>query len=343
MIDVVYTCPFVPAEWITAHGLRACRVIPRPNCRSSGLPTTGVCAYARSFAEHVLDLDSDTAVVFTSRCDQMRRLYDVVAARRNGPTFLLNVPATWRTPGSGCLPTAERLYAHELQRLGRFLQQAGGSALDRERLAAEIAPTPPNPGTPDTSIRGRTQQSDGEDAYVRLGVTGGPLPSESSLFEQAAAAGARVVLDATDSGERLIPWQDQVPKPEAALQDPAGELARAYLAMPSIHQRPNNRVFSWLHKRIIARQVQGLVLHRYMWCDLWHAEVPRITELAGVPVLDLAADAEEDALTAGDPVATQNRLAPCGRVGTRNATRIGAFVEMIEQIRIGRHRQGVGS
>lgn len=343
MIDVVYTCPFVPAEWITAHGLRACRIVPRPNCRPSGVPTTGVCAYARSFAEHVLDLDSDTAVVFTSRCDQMRRLYDLVAAQRNGPTFLLNVPATWRTPGGGCLPTAERLYAHELQRLSRFLQQAGGSALDRERLAAEIVRTRSNPGTPNISVRERTKQPDGEDAYVRLGVSGGPLPPESSFFEQVAAAGASVVLDATDSGERLVPWQDYVPQPQAVLQDPAGELARAYLAMPSIHQRPNNRVFAWLHHRIMARQVQGLVLHRYTWCDLWHAEVPRITELVGVPVLDLAVDAEEDALTAGDPVATQNRPAPRGQASTRNATRIGAFVEMIEQIRTVRHGQGVGS
>jgi benzoyl-CoA reductase/2-hydroxyglutaryl-CoA dehydratase subunit BcrC/BadD/HgdB len=53
-----------------------------------------------------------------------------------------------------------------------------------------------------------------------------------------------------------------------------------------------------------------MVLIRYIWCDLWHAQLPVIRERLGLPVLDL---------DLGDEADSRDRI----------MTRIGAFMEML--------------
>ena len=51
---IAYTCPYVPAEWITAHGLQPRRLIPQPMEGTSAIPRIeGLCPYARAFANDV--------------------------------------------------------------------------------------------------------------------------------------------------------------------------------------------------------------------------------------------------------------------------------------------------
>lgn len=68
------------------------------------------------------------SAVFTTTCDQMRRVAEMIGRECPVPSFLFHVPATWQTVG------ACGLYCSELERLGRFLCRLGGAPPDRKTL-----------------------------------------------------------------------------------------------------------------------------------------------------------------------------------------------------------------
>ena len=116
MNAVGYSSPFVPAEWIAAHGLRPERLRLHPSERL----TRGICPYAGGAAgcgPRLWGMVRHRGLGGTGdrvRSDAMRapRCWSSGAI---GPVFLLNVPSTWQTPA------ARQLYLDELRRLGRFL------------------------------------------------------------------------------------------------------------------------------------------------------------------------------------------------------------------------------
>ena len=124
---LIYSCPFIPAEWIAAHGLRPSRIMPpHPQDRTAG---AGVCPYAWAFTRAAV-LETDAAgIVVTTTCDQMRRISERIARDSRAPLFLFHVPTTWQTAN------AVQLYLDELRRLGRFLVELGGEGPDDRKLA----------------------------------------------------------------------------------------------------------------------------------------------------------------------------------------------------------------
>ncbi len=59
--------------------------------------------------------------------------------------------------------------------------------------------------------------------------------------------------------------------------DPLRELADAYFDhIPDVFRRPNDKLYEWLGRELAARQVRGIIFRRYVWCDLWHAELHRL-------------------------------------------------------------------
>jgi len=369
MSTIVYCCPFVPAEWIAAHGLRPCRVIPEE--RVGGVEVyAGICPFARAFAGSALALFSEhqflgesggqdahpprrggqdarppdqpagavggrafcpphgpkretpgpentlargdaVAIVVTTACDQMRRIADLLAERSPRPVFLMNVPATWQTPA------ARELYASELRRLGRFLISVGGRPPSERELArvmleheadrARECALQTGHRSPILENVGLARAAEGQG--IPLALVGGPLLREDVvLFELVERAGGRVVLDGTETGERTRPAPFDRSRLDA---DPFAELVRAYFeTIPDPFRRPDTLLHEWLRRETASRGVRGVILHRYVWCDNWHAQTQRLKETLGLPVLDL------DAGTGGS-----------GR--TRSAARIEAFVEML--------------
>jgi len=145
---------------------------------------------------------------------------------------------------------------------------------------------------------------------VPLAILGGPLLADDlALLDVIEQSGGRVVLDATEGGERTLPAaldRSRIPA------DPLGELVRAYFdGIPDVFHRPNDRLYRWLAEQAAARRFRGIVLRRYVWCDLWHAELSRLKERSPVPVLALDA-ADGDSGTA-----------------SRTRGRIEAFLEML--------------
>jgi benzoyl-CoA reductase/2-hydroxyglutaryl-CoA dehydratase subunit BcrC/BadD/HgdB len=132
-----------------------------------------------------------------------------------------------------------------------------------------------------------------------LALVGGPLLGpDCAIFDVVEKMGARVVLDATEGGQRTLPASFD---PRRMADDPLGELADAYFAaIPDVFHRPNDAMHRWLARELAARRVQAIVMHRCVWCDLWRAEADRIRQWCSLPLLELTAVGEEGAAAGGD-------------------------------------------
>jgi benzoyl-CoA reductase/2-hydroxyglutaryl-CoA dehydratase subunit BcrC/BadD/HgdB len=293
---IVYTCPYVPAEWIAAHGLQPRRLIPLPIEGTLTIPRIeGLCPYARAFVNDVAASGDVDGIVVTTMCDQMRRVFDLLVRRVDVPAFLLNVPSTWQTVA------AQRLYLDELKRLGRFLVRLGGHEPDKEDLVRAMLDQAHGNGVHGTPY---------DREAVPVAVVGGPLMQRDRvLFDVIAACGGRIVLDATETGRRGVcgPFDRR-----RLAEDPLMELAQAYFRLPDASRRPNSELYRWLKDELAQAGARGIIFHHYVWCDKWRAEFTRLKEWTTLPVLGL--DSEGDG--------------PIDVVRTRN--RVRAFMEMLQ-------------
>lgn len=301
MKTIIYCSPFVPGEWIAAHGFHPRRLNPGPARARGGeaetggeapqgggggqsAPGAGVCPFAHDFAQALLGhslTPSPDAAVFATTCDQMRRIAQTVAEHL--PVFLMNVPATWQTPA------ARTLFREELQRLSRFLVAMGGTAPTPDRLVqaaldGRSAGEMPAPETSSPAHNGAARPR-------RVALAGGPLrPQDQWIRDHLARHGARIVLDATEFGERCQPAPLD---PQRLAADPLAELTRSYFhAIPDAFRRPDTLLHQYLQQRVLATQAQAVLLVRPVWCDQWHAQGARLRQSLPVPVLeiDLASD-----------------------------------------------------
>jgi benzoyl-CoA reductase/2-hydroxyglutaryl-CoA dehydratase subunit BcrC/BadD/HgdB len=304
MKTIIYTCPYVPAEWIAAHGLRPSRIIPDA-AGATGPPgrTEGVCPFVQGFMNEVMADKKAGGVVITTVCDQMRRAHDILVRRCDVSIFLMNVPNTWQNVG------VQKLYIDELKRLGRFLIGLGGKSPTDDALAkimldydtarisiltaggylparqyAEIVAAFGRDG-PD-GIPKNITESQPRIEGVPLAILGGPLMRQDfDIFDIAEQAGGHIVLDATETGQRGL----CTPFDRLGLRDkPLLELASAYFCgIQDASRRPNSGLYKWLKSRLADTAVRGIIFHRYLWCDMWHAELQRLKDWTDLPVLDI--------------------------------------------------------
>jgi benzoyl-CoA reductase/2-hydroxyglutaryl-CoA dehydratase subunit BcrC/BadD/HgdB len=271
MKTVLYSCSFVPGEWIAAYGLRPLRAVP-PSCGEG--PHEGLCPYVRGLA-HLAAATHPDAVILTTVCDQMRRAEELLAAETDAPIFLLHVPAAWRSA------VAKEYYREELKRLGRFLCDLGGAYSGPAELA-NIMRRHEMRRAADV----REQEGVSNHRAKRLALVGGELLREDCvIFDLVRRAGGQVVLDATDQGHRGLPARFCS---ERLADDPLAAVVEAYFgAIPSAFRRPNDMLYDYLAGVLPARGVRGVVFRRYPWCDTWNAELPRLRDATRLPVLDL--------------------------------------------------------
>ena len=324
---ILYTCPFVPAEWILAHGLSPHRFLPSPRRESAVFAGVGegVCPFARAAVETACTEPGAAALVATTTCDQMRRAAEFGEAYDRLPVFLMHVPSSWESAG------AHRYYRGELARLGRFLRELGGREPTKDRLAevmeemdaARRALLDARPGMTSSEFavavaayyRGGVLPPGLPDRGgevlngVPLAVVGSPFfEGQAEVFELIERQGGRVALDATTSGEGS--W----PRPfnrRRLREDPFDELADAYFgSIPDAFRRPNSLLYQWLRRELQTRGIRGIIFRRYVWCDTWHAEAQRMKEWCGMPMLIL--EPEDDA-----------------RLHARSISRIEAFMEVL--------------
>lgn len=270
---VAYTCLYVPAEWIAAHGLTPCRVTPSAPA-DHPYPGMGVCPYAAAVAHASAPA---RAIVYTTACDQMRRMPEMPQPRDEVTPFLMHAPATWTQ-------SALRYYRTELARLGSFLTSLGGAYQGHDRLRAimlqyEARRAPLRQSVP----AGATGPA--------LALVGGPLlRQQHHLIDAIRSTGAHLACDATETGRLAIP-----PPPDSRLlqADPAQALAAAYFAIPHPARRPDAPFHTWLSARLQDANVRGLVGVYQPWCDIWHAQMETIRERTGLPMVVVGGDTGE--------------------------------------------------
>lgn len=318
---IVYSCPFVPAEWIEAHGFQPSRVSPE---RYQKAAYQGACAYASAFTDLVETTDAD-AYILTTMCDQMRRMFDILPQSADKPVFLMNVPNTWESANS------RRMYLDEILRLGRFIVRLGGKHPSDDKLADIMRKYDSNRtklrnlrGTvnprrysemirefnSNQTISGVITETALKLDSVPVAIIGSPLMSaHMGLFDLVERHGGYIALDATETGERGIP----APFDRRRLGDePLQTLADTYFSsIPDAARRPNSLLYQWLSGEIESRGIRALIFVRYVWCDIWHAEAQRMKEWFGLPFLDLDITGESNDIS-------------------RNTTRIQAFMEMLK-------------
>jgi len=302
MKRILYRSPFVPPEWIAAHGLQPSRVLPR-NLAGFGGPVPelqGACPFMCGLMREMCSHSDAGGIVLTTVCDQVRRAADLVRQRVDTPVFLMTVPSTWQDPA------AQDLYLSELKRLGRFLVENGGTAprdiklaecmLEYDRRRAEWQETFGKRGTKAYSETMAAFHASGavlnagpalRAAGIRVALLGGPMHLDAfELFDTIEKYGGTVVLDATETGERTLPGLFY--GADDALQDqPIENLAHAYFGtIPDAFRKPNMRLYGWMRDAVDERGIQGVILVRHLWCDTWHAEVARCRDELPVPVLD---------------------------------------------------------
>jgi hypothetical protein len=309
---VLLASPFIPPEFVAAHGCRPLRRTDQaaPACHA------GRCAAATGFDAGLGGVE--LAVTVTS-CDQLRRSGEQAA----GALFRFDLPAT-----TGAL--SARLYRDELRRLGRFLVRHGGRAPDPARLAAEAADhdrrrarlrtacalLPARAAAEalaDYAESGAVPAADptpaAADGRLPIALLGGPLARAAfAFYDLVESCGARVALDGSEGGERGLP----APFDRRRLgEDPLGELVDAYFgAMPDAFRRPDELLHRWLDRGLAERGIRAVVVRLDPWCDLWRGQIPRLRDWGRLPVLALEAGEEPGA-------------------AARTATRIEALVEMV--------------
>lgn len=322
-MNVILTSPWIPPEWVKAHGHE-----PRglwsmvPSSGNNAALQEGMCSFARAAMTVAVNVP-DSAMVFTTHCDQMRRGCDAASGGGTGNrTFLFNLPATWQTRA------ALDLYAAELERLGRFLVELGGRAptelaawrdrygLARRRLTeaaathhgrcyAQAVTGFHSNGTVQLPSSNTMPRPAARHPPCPIALVGGPFPASFwELFDLVESAGGTVVLNATENGERSLGSFDS---PESAK---AGLAEEFFCRCIDVFQRPNSRLYQWLAQRLKQRNVRGILLWHYVGCDLWRAEADSLREKLGLPVLLL--EAEESA-----------------GVSPRLAGRVEAFIETL--------------
>jgi benzoyl-CoA reductase/2-hydroxyglutaryl-CoA dehydratase subunit BcrC/BadD/HgdB len=146
---------------------------------------------------------------------------------------------------------------------------------------------------------------------VPLAMVGGPLMKQDfELFDTIEQSGGRIVLNATETGERgmCAPFDRR-----KLCDEPLMELVDAYFgSIPDASRRPNSDLYLWLKRELSGRGVLGIIFRRYVWCDMWHVELRRLKDWTDLPVLDID--------TAGDNETDRHRT----------ANRIRAFLEMLQ-------------
>jgi benzoyl-CoA reductase/2-hydroxyglutaryl-CoA dehydratase subunit BcrC/BadD/HgdB len=315
-MEVLLTSPWVPPEWIKAHGLEP-RGVWCDECltRQSQPLAAGICGFANA-AVRLAEERPDAAVIFTTHCDQLRRGFDGVPTKGSPRVFLFNLPATWQTPA------ASMLFDAEMERLGKFLLEVGGHsptiealrqtaaayAIARKKLLDSALSCPARTFAeavarfhwngsvcvPDEPLSPEADPGvpiHGNGDAIPLALVGGPLLRQHwTLLDTIANAGGCVVLNATEPGERSL-WDTSSGAVQSASVAGARQaLGREYLAnCVDVFQRPNSRLYDWLKDRLAARKVRGIVLWHYVGCDLWRAEAQSLREAFGLPVLLLEA------------------------------------------------------
>lgn len=286
---IEYVCPFVPAELISAWGFTPCR---KKLSGQTATETTenslaqhhnlsaGVCPVAES-AIFEFSQTQSAGVIFSTTCDQLRRAKEIFTSHRpDVPAFLLNVPASWQDP------TCLAYYRCELERLGKFLHQLGGTTPDEQKFSDIIR-------TGALRRKNASQSQNDNNTSIKLAIVGSELRGEDDwIFTYINELGGIVALDATFNSEMLTP---PTAIPACVDSDPLGALAEMYFYMPHPFRRPDSQFFDYVALNAASRKISGVIMLRMSWCDTAHGFARRLKQKLAMPFIEISESDRSDA------------------------------------------------
>lgn len=254
--------------------IAACGCVPR---RLTGAvevrrlsQTEGMCPFTEAWLGGLLEKarTEHFAAVFATSCDQMRRAFDLYCYHSAQPAFLLNVPATTTQHGLD-------YYRQELERLLRFLCDFGGMPFDKDRLKTLM--TAPLPD--------RSPANYALDIAIAGESVSVAIHEELNTILNSVNAG--IALDVTE--EKLV--DVFLKRNHTPMQrDPLAELASRIFQLPAVWRRPNHTFYQALTEKVEQQPVDGLIVFRYVFCDLWHSAIFELKKRLPIPILQLDLD-----------------------------------------------------
>ena len=240
----------IPDEWFI--GLDVALVRDANYARHAPVPLrAGVCGTLAFLPALLAEVDG---MVLTTSCDQMRRAAEWL--NDDIRVFLFNFPSTLHQ---------ERLLKAEKARFLKWLQ-----ALHERPGEKNACATPPRSGheppTPRLWRPGLAWSStlNPEPCPLnpnpfRVGVLGGHFcGDQQSVVQFFEERGIQVAFWGCESGE----W------------------------VGDVFQRPNTRFYDQVQSLIAERHVDGVLIVRTTWCDVWRLAAVRLHEVVKVPVLE---------------------------------------------------------
>jgi benzoyl-CoA reductase subunit C len=312
----MYLCSYIPEEILHSAGLLPVRVFPSGNLAAAAGSrlSSNLCPFTRQVLSALQDSSSNSQqiLIAAASCNAMVHLYTVLQDRPGLHVHLVDLP---RHTGEKAIG----YYAGELDRLIRFLGQAGHS-LSWQKLQesmlfygeagmilaeqadgsplvelpvyklAETAPAMPREelNRQLAEIQRRSREQDNRKKAVLLT---GALTTPGLIEILSGQTAVNVYLESC-LGSR---WLDKNYSPgeikkAACLSDLVTILARAYLQKTPCPRMYNlNR--QQLYDRLTAsgkRLIQGIIYHDLSFCDLSHYDYLMIKQLCtktGMPLL----------------------------------------------------------
>lgn len=295
--NIVYTSPFVPSELISAYGLKPYQPDVSVTTEPQSLtPVKGICPYARKFLEYVCK-HCPAGCILTTECDQMRRIYDLVRLYNSTPVFLLNFPKV-----AGRSDSLD-LFTKEFNRLAGFLADVSGRLLQKDEFADRIL---------ESAVTGQKNSSEVKSVpgKPKLALIGNHSCQLEAVSRELRKSGKFTVLNLAES---LYEVAEKKFDPAKCRNAPLRSLSKAYLNIPSPAVCPAELFYNRLKNYVNKYRIDGVILHRYVCCDLWHSKLYILKKLFDVPVLDIeAVDVERE-------------------LNSRTEYRIQAFTEMLNR------------
>jgi benzoyl-CoA reductase/2-hydroxyglutaryl-CoA dehydratase subunit BcrC/BadD/HgdB len=84
-----------------------------------------------------------------------------------------------------------------------------------------------------------------------------------------------------------------------------------------VFQRPNDLLYEQVQARIAERHLDGLIVVRTTWCDVWRLACVRLHELVKVPVLEWVMDGQFQGQSFPDGASTTRLEAFCELLRSR--------------------------
>ncbi len=296
-----YTCPYVPVELLAATGLK-------PYCLLHGdmqLAQEGekyvridACPLVKSNLAYILNNQKKfAAIVGTTGCDMIRRMFEVIDEMTKIPVYVLHNPRTDRP----------QIFYDEIEWLKSELEHLSHKNLTDEILGIEIErwekareqfrsldhKRKANPARVSTSYfhrASRNYYSGNPDISMdiqelisdkpRVYLIGSEITYESSTLLELLEQKLNIVGDFACGLSQFLSISVRKKTFEGIKQ--------AYYYQPSqIYKRPNKKYYDYIESQLKARRCAGIIAWTLDYCDTYEFELRRMERRFGVPLLKI--------------------------------------------------------